>query len=83
MIAPIPRDDRSRAADAARRSDARCPNHRNTTWPDVVCWLRLARLAHHNDPQVAAIAMAGIVIARALDRLAERMEAQSWANGAK
>lgn len=83
MIAPIPRDDRSRAGDAARRSDARCHNHRSTTWPDVVCRLRLARFAHHTDPHVAAIATAGMVIARALDRLAKRKEAQSWANGAK
>ena len=31
MIAPIPRDDRSRAANAARRSDACCPKHHSTT----------------------------------------------------
>lgn len=83
MIAPIPRDDRGRAGDAARWSDACCPNHRSTTWPDLVQGLRLARLAHDPDPQVAAVATAGIVIARALDRLAKRMEPQSWANGAK
>ncbi len=82
MIAPIPRNDRSRAADAARRSED-CQADHSTTWPDVVQRIRLARLAHHPDPHVAAVATGGLVIARTLDRLAERMEAQSWANGAK
>lgn len=73
----VPRYDRSRAVDAARRSDARCPNHRSTRWPDVVCRLRLARFAHHHDPQVAVIASPSHIIVPALDRLAHDTEARS------
>ena len=73
MIAPIPRDDRSRACDAARRSNACCRNHHSTTGAvfhqvELVQRIRLAQLTHSNNDLAATIATVGLLLLRHLDR---------------